>query len=87
MTELNCKKCTSTLYVKSGHVRGLQRYKCKDCGCQFTATKVRGVNPALKSFAIVLYGYCGVSMGNIARLFKVSTVAVLKWVRSATNNI
>ena len=50
MTELNCKKCTSTLYVKSGHVRGLQRYKCKDCGCQFTATKVRGVNPALKFF-------------------------------------
>ncbi len=87
MTELNCKKCASTSFVKSGHVRGLQRYKCKDCGCQFTATKVRGVNPALKSFAIVMYGYCGVSMGNIARLFNVSTVAVLKWVRSAAAQI
>ena len=70
MTELNCKKCTSTSYVRSGHVRGLQRYKCKDCDFQFTATKVRGVNPALKSFSIVLYEYCGVSMANIARLFK-----------------
>lgn len=84
MTELNCKKCASKRYVKSGHVRGLQRYKCKDCACQFTETKPRGVHPALKSFAIVLYGYCGVSMGNIARLFKVSTVAVLKWVKAAS---
>ena len=87
MAELTCNNCKSTSYVKSGHVRGLQRYKCKGCGCQFTETKTRGVHPALKSFAIVLYGFCGVSMGNIARLFKVSTVAVLKWVKSAAAQI
>lgn len=83
MSGLSCKKCQSTRYVKSGHVRGLQRYKCKECGCQYTDTKRRGVHPALKSFAIVLYAYCGVSMGKIARLYKISTVAVLKWVRAA----
>lgn len=83
MSRLNCKKCHSTSYVKSGHTRGFQRYKCKECGCQFTNTKRRGIHPALKSFAIVLYAYCGVSMGRIARLYKVSTVAVLKWVRAA----
>jgi transposase len=83
MSELICKKCQSSKYVKSGHTRGLQRYKCKECGCQFTETKRRGIHPALKSFAIVLYSYCGVSMGKIARLYKVSTVAVLKWVRAA----
>jgi len=83
MSPQNCKKCHSPNYVKSGHTRGHQRYKCKECGCQFTATKPRGVHPALKSFAIVLYAYCGVSMGKIARLYKVSTVAVLKWIRTA----
>ena len=83
MTGINCKKCHSTFYVKSGHVRGHQRYRCKACGCQFTDTKPQGVNPALKSFAIVLYAFCGVSMGNIARIFKVSTVAILKWIRNA----
>src|SRR5262245_59644928 len=83
MTGLNCKKCQSSFYVKSGHIRGHQRYKCKMCGCQFTDTKPQGANPALKSFAIVLYAYCGVSMGNIARVFKVSTVAVLKWMKAA----
>ncbi len=83
MSELICKKCQSSKYVKSGHTRGLQRYKCKGCGCQFTETKRRGIHPALKSFAIVLYAYCGVSMGKIARLYNVSTVAVLKWIRAA----
>jgi transposase-like protein len=87
MTELKCKKCQSQTYVKSGHVRGHQRYKCKSCGCQFTDTKPLGVNPAIKSFAVVLYAFCGVSMGNIARIFKVSTVAVLKWVRAAAAQI
>ena len=84
MSQQACKKCQSTNYVKSGHTRGHQRYKCKRCGCQFTETKARGVHPALKSFAIVLYAYCGISMGKIARLYKVSTVAVLKWIRAAT---
>ena len=83
MSELCCKKCQSLNYTKSGHTRGLQRYRCKECGCQFTRTKRRGVHPALKSFAIVLYAFCGFSMGKIAQLFKVSTVAVLKWIRAA----
>ena len=48
-----------------------------------TKTKQRGVHPALKSFAIVLYDFCGVCMGKIAQLFKISTVAVLKWIRTA----
>ena len=87
MPGLNCKKCQSSKYVKAGHTRGMQRYKCKDCSCQFTDTKRRGVHPALKSFSIVLYAYCGVSMGKIARLCKVSTVAVLKWIRGAALGI
>lgn len=84
MTDLCCKKCSSVLFVKSGSIRGLQRYKCKECGCQFTATKLRGVHPALKSFALVLYGFCGVPMGSLARIFKVSTVAVLKWIKKVS---
>ena len=70
MTEILCKKCKSLEYMKYGFVRGNQRYKCRRCGCQFTNTKRRGVEPALKSLAIVLYAYCGVSMGKIARLLK-----------------
>ena len=30
-----CKKCCSSETVKSGKVRGKQRYLCKRCGCHF----------------------------------------------------
>jgi transposase len=60
----------------------MQRYKCKDCGYQFTDSPRRGIDPALKSLAMVLYSFCGVSMGKIGRMFGVSTPAVLKWVKA-----
>ena len=83
MSEIRCKKCRSARFVKNGFARSHQRYKCKDCGCQFTDTPPPGVDPALKSLAIVLYGMCGVSMNKIAKMVGVSTPAVLKWVRAA----
>ena len=87
MSKLVCKKCSSDRYVKSGHTRGHQRYKCKECGCQFTNTAHRGVHSTLKSLGIVLYGMCGVSMGKIGKMFGVSTPAVLKWIRKEGANI
>lgn len=35
MQEIMCKKCGCRKFVKSGYVRGCQRYKCKKCGCNF----------------------------------------------------
>lgn len=83
MSALKCKKCLSVRFHKSGHTRGMQRYKCKECGCQFTDSPRRGVDPALKALAIVLYAYCGLSMSKIARLCQVSVVAVLNWIKGA----
>ena len=82
-----CKKCSSQKHTKSGYIRGFQRYKCSDCGCQFTRTKPRGVHPSLRELAVVLYAHFGVSMRGIARLCKVSTVAVLKWIRAYSDKI
>ena len=87
MSELSCKKCFSLNFVRSGHTRGHQRYKCRDCGCQFTNTKPRGVSPLLRNLGVILYAHHGVSMMGIAKLFKVSTVAVLKWIRQASDKI
>ncbi len=83
MSALKCKKCLSVRFHKSGHTRGMQRYKCKECGCQFTDSPRRGVDPALKALAIVLYAYYGLSMSKIARLCQVSVVAVLNWIKEA----
>lgn len=80
---MNCPKCGSCENVKFGNAHGRQRYRCSSCGRQFIEQqKQRGVCAAFKQLAIFLYGHCGVSMGNIAKLFGVTTVAVLKWIRA-----
>jgi transposase-like protein len=81
MAEGHCKKCGSVEYVKSGFVRGLQRYKCKGCGCNFTATPLRGKPAAMKALAVLLYAMGNATQGMIARLFNVSHVAVYNWIR------
>jgi transposase-like protein len=58
---LCCKRCGASDYVKSGMVRGHQRYRCHGCGCNFTATPRRGKPSAMKALAVLLYG-----MGNMS---------------------
>ena len=87
MSDIKCKKCASKRFVKCGHIDGYQRYKCKDCGMQFTLRARRGVDPVAKGLAVFLYSHCGLSMSKIAKLFAVSVVAVLKWIRKAAHDL
>jgi len=54
MTALKCKACQAETYTKNGTVRGLQRYRCKICGCNFTDTPPRGKPAAVKALAVLL---------------------------------
>ncbi len=76
----HCPKCTSDEVSKNGKVNGVQRYKCKECQYQFTRTTPRGRSTTDKALAVTLY-LMGVSMNSIGRLLKVSTPAVLSWIR------
>lgn len=87
MTEIHCKKCGGAEYVKSGQVRGLQRYRCKGCGCHFTDTPHRGKPAAMKALAALLYAMGNMSFCGIARLLGVSDVAVLKWIRKEAEQL
>jgi hypothetical protein len=49
--------------VKNGFMRGQQRYRCKSCGLNFTATPPRGMPLAVKATAVLLY-VSGLSMMN-----------------------
>src|SRR3954466_3305832 len=60
-----------------------QRYRCKECGRNFTATPPRGKPPAMKALAVLLYALGNVSQGTIAQLLGVSQVGVYEWVRAA----
>ena len=83
MTDLRCKRCGEATFIKNGTVRGQQRYRCKACGCNFTATPERGKPAAMKALAVLLYAMGNASQGMIARLLGVSHVAVYNWIRAA----
>lgn len=87
VSKVCCKSCGCQDVIKNGMVRGHQRYRCRLCRYNFTQTPKTGVPAALKSLALVLYGLCGVSMNKISKIFSVSNVAVLKWVRKEGEKI
>lgn len=80
---MKCKHCGEGNPTKAGHVRGHQRYRCRSCKKHFTNTPLRGKPAAVKNFAVYMYTLCNASLGMIGRTVGVSTVAVLKWVRTA----
>ena len=78
---MQCPKCKSTQKVKSGIVRELQRYKCKDCGCNYTQSfEANFEKEDKRRLALAMY-LEGLGFRSIARLLGVSHVAVLKWIR------
>ncbi len=76
---LRCKRCGSAEQVKNGLMRGKQRYRCKSCGLNFTATPPRGMPLQVKVTAILLY-VSGLSMNRTAKLLGVSTPSVMAWI-------
>jgi len=83
LVEVSCKRCAGAAFVKNGTVRGHQRYLCKACGCDFTATPERGKPEAMKALAVLLYAMGNASQGMIAKLLGVSHVTVYRWLRAA----
>ena len=76
-----CRKCVSENNVKYGKMNNMQRYKCKDCGFQFTKEVANGRSEAERNKAVALY-LLGLSMRTIAKLFRVNVTTVLYWVRN-----
>ena len=78
----SCKKCGSDHYTMNGKVRSQQRYKCKLCGCNFIiGDKREKISPPARALAILLYGRGKASYGFIAKLFNISSVAVMKLIK------
>jgi transposase len=76
---LRCKRCGSGEHVKNGFMKGLQRYRCKACGLDFTDTPPRGMPLRVKVTAVLLY-LSGLSMNRTAKLLGVSTPSVMTWI-------
>src|SRR3954453_5419334 len=76
---LRCKRCGSEERVRNGFMKGLQRYRCKACGLNFTDTPPRGMPLRIKLTAVLLY-VSGLSMNRTAKLLGVSTPSVMTWI-------
>lgn len=87
MTKHVCKNCKSEKYVKNGFVRGLQRYQCKLCKCNFTVTEMRGKHPAMKALSVLLYSMGNMSYRMIGKLLGISHVSVYEWIRSEADKL
>lgn len=75
-------------YTKNGFVRGIQRYRCQQCGCNFIQKDSRQkVTLEGKTLAVLLSASGKFGNGFIARLFNISRTAVLKWIRGFARQI
>ena len=79
-----CKKCGSGQGVKNGFVAGKQRYRCKDCGCNFRAGDNRTNDriAAQKAMCILLYAMAKGSFRMMGRMFKKNHSLIYRWIRS-----
>ena len=80
-----CPKCGREERVRNGFNRGKQRYKCKNCGCNYTGGK-NGYPDHIKQQAIQYY-LEGNGFRRIERLMHVSHVSVINWVKKVAGNI
>ena len=83
---MNCPKCLSDQNVKNGFAHGNQRFKCKDCGCNFTKSYMRGHPLKDKILAVTLH-LSGMSMNSIAPIIGVSTQSVMRWIKGHADTI
>src|SRR3954467_10486823 len=74
-----CKRWGREGHVRNGFMKGLQRYRCKACGLNFTDTPPRGMPLRVKVTAVLLY-LSGLSMNRTAKLLGVSTPSVMTWI-------
>ncbi len=77
---MNCPRCNSSNHKKNGIVGGSQRYKCSDCGYNYTVElKSTAFSTYVKKQALQLY-LEGLGFRSIGRVLGVSHVSVQKWI-------
>lgn len=79
-TQLKCLKCGTDKLVKNGLIFGTQRYKCKQCGYQFTKSAPAGKPLFIKLISHALY-LSGMSMRQIAPVIGVTVQSVSRWIK------
>ncbi|MEG1572294.1 MAG: IS1 family transposase [Bacteroidales bacterium] len=79
---MECSRCKSKERTKNGVLQGVQRYKCKSCGYNYTVEFRRGTKPAdQKRLALLMY-LEGLGFRSIGRILNVHNTTVYRWIRN-----
>lgn len=80
---ISCPKCQSKYYVKNGLVREQQRYKCKDCFCNFIQGDARNkYDNKTRNLAVRMYlNNCG--FRRIAEILNIPLATCFMWIKKA----
>ncbi len=78
---INCPRYKSPDHIKNGKVDGRQRYKCSDCGYNYSVElKSIASSASVKRQALQLY-LEGLGFRSIGRFLGVSYVSVQRWIK------
>jgi len=79
-----CKRCGSERTIKNGVVAGKQRYRCKECGCNFRDGDNRTNErvAAKKALCVLLYAMAKGSFRMMGRILGIDHTLVYRWIRS-----
>ncbi|MFH1052385.1 MAG: IS1 family transposase [bacterium] len=81
METVKCPRCKSNKSIKNGIVKNRQRYHCKDCGYNYTVSKLgKTIDKSYVVMALQLY-LEGLGFRAIERFLGISNVTIMNWVR------
>ncbi len=81
MNQISCPKCSKEELIKSGVIKGRQRFNCKTCNYSFTVLKQgKSIDPYYVIKSLQLY-IEGISFRDIERILGISHVSVMNWVK------
>jgi len=85
MNQIICKKCGSEKITKNGKIRKKQRYKCKECGCNFVVGDERTSDGivAMKALVVLFYALAKGSYGMLGKIFGRNRSLIYRWIKEA----
>ncbi len=86
---MRCKGCGSADAIKNGWVRGIQRYRCKQCGLNYVVGDRRAApnRTVQRALAVILYALGKASFGFLGKLFGVSRTTAYQWIRAEAERL
>ena len=78
-----CKSCGAKRTIKNGIVAGRQRYRCKECGCNFREgdNRTNEKVAAKKALCVLLYAMAKGSFRMMGRILQIDHSLVYRWIR------